>query len=906
MEKHITCTNCKKEVLPLPFCPHCGAFLKFRKEKDLASIGPYEIIKSIGRGGMGEVFLAYDTICGRKIALKKVRDDLKEYRQVYNRFLREARITSSLTHPAIIPIYTIHHDDNHTYYTMPFVEGSTLKAVLLDMREKDNSDGAIPYLIRIFLAICQAIAYAHSKSILHRDLKPENIIIGTYGEVLILDWGLAKLSGEQDLEEEVKIKTSSHSTLIGKVVGTIGYMAPERALGQPTTVSTDIYSLGVILYQILTLKLPFRRKNLEWFRENMKNEVLYDPIEVAPYRDIPKELSEIVLKCLAVSPEGRYQAVDELIKGIENYIEGKAEWFQVKELSIKTKGDWEFQEHILIAEHTAITRTAEISEWVKLMISKEPFADNIKIETEITPNMGCQGIGILFNIPEAHDREQLNDGYCLWISTDKSRAATLLRNSVEVLYAPDSFLEEGKKHLLTIEKIDNSIRFFINGVEQFNYIGRLPLIGTHVGVLARDTDFSLAALKVWVGSQNIMVNCLAVPDTFLAHKDYQKALSEYRRISYAFAGRAEGREAILRAGITLLEEGKAFNNSGNYELSLLEFERLKGTPGAPLEYLGKALVYEALQDVDEEVKCFELAYRRYPKHPLLHTLQDQILFRIVETSRSDRKAVYQFLLLALRYFPNPLEMPALNNIINYLKLHWEPIEFLPDDLKMVFSLSFWSHKNYILQEEAIKNPIASIVLLYALNEITLMHEVLNAFPLSSFLEERKFLAPFFADTFDKAAALIPDGINENFNYYIPLLDRALEEQKPGFVHKMLHNRPLTDALVGRKLWALLLEDNLKQAGELIHSIPQCKFFEDSSILYFLYGCWLLATEGQEIAMIHFNAVLEEPFPRSSTLAAHYLTGKLDASWYKKAFDFERWQLQRQLALVEMILKRAIK
>lgn len=835
-------------------------------------IGPYKVLKSIGKGGMGEVLLAYDTICERRIALKRIRLDLLEYKQVRNRFLREAHITSQLTHPAIIPIYAIHHHLEHSYYTMPFVEGNTLKAILRQSRdrekkgEKSETTGSIPYLIRIFLAICQAIAYAHSKGILHRDLKPENIIIGTYGEVLLLDWGLAKSIAEQEREESgVSVRTPHYSTLAGKVVGTVGYMAPERALGNPATKETDIYALGVILYQILTLKLPFSRKNLKAFKANMKKEILYDPIEIAPHRDIPKVLGQITLKCLAVNPENRYMSVDDLIRDVESYIEGRAEWIQIAELNIHNKNDWEFQEHILIAEHTAITRTAEISEWVKLMISKKPFAENIKIETSILPQEHCQGIGILFNVPENSERHQINDGYCLWISVD--HGTTLLRNSVEVLHLPEIQLSIGKKHQITIEKIDTMIKLSVDPREPFTYIGRMPISGTHVGILARDSCFDLEPLKIGIGSQNIMVNCLAIPDAFLAHKDYPKALSEYRRIGQAFAGRAEGREAILRAGITLLQ-------MDDYDAALEEFEKLHGTPGAPLEYLGKALVYEQLKDLDEEVKCFELAYRRYPNHPLLLTLQDQILFRLLESSKSDRKAVYQFLLLALCHFKDPLEIPSLNNLMNYLKLHWEPLEFLSKDPDIILTLGFWTHKNYILEERAKNDPLSSQVLLAALNETEL---ALDQLP------------PTFT------------------NEMILLLDKALDENRPEdvdlFLKKM--DAPNTPPLLARRLWAYLLLNDLEKSTALIESTSKELFFDDKSLLHFLYGCWLFATGKEEAAKAHWDGVFEVPFPRSSQIGSLYLTGKLGADWEKKAFDWEKWQLQRQIALFES-LKRPFK
>ncbi len=376
-----------------------------------------------------------------------------------------------------------------------------------------------------------------------------------------MDWGLAKLmESTKNGEDEMAMhpsQTPHHMTRIGKVVGTVSYMAPERAMGNPATVQSDIYSLGVILYQILTLRLPFKRGTLNEFREKMHLEELYDPIEVSPYRDVPKVLSRITFKCLSKDLGDRYLSVKELIHDLESYIEGRSEWFQAAQLDIFNKSDWEFQENVLIAEHVAITRSPEIADWVSLMVSKSSFSDTIMLEATVRFGEKGHGIGFLLGIPEASQRVHLNDGYCLWIGSEVNRSTKLLCSTVEVMHSPDLYLKRHEWYHLKIEKINNRLNFFIDGALQISYTSHLPLVGTHVGLLSRDADFSIKDLFVYTGSQNVMVNCLAVPDAFLAKKDFSAALSEYRRIGYSFPGRVEGREAMFRAGITLLEQARA-------------------------------------------------------------------------------------------------------------------------------------------------------------------------------------------------------------------------------------------------------------------------------------------------------------------------------------------------------------
>lgn len=914
-------------------------------------IGPYKILRSIGKGGMGEVFLAYDTICGRRIALKKIRPDLISHKQLNNRFLREARITSQLTHPAIIPIYTIQKSENKlAYYTMPFIEGNTLRQIISLAREQQSKGlkqdlfTAIPSLMRLFLSICQAVAYAHSKGVIHRDIKPNNIIVGHYGEVFILDWGLAKViaKGEENDDLLISEETAEHFsssqemmheiTHVGKVVGTVAYMAPERALGQPANFQTDIYALGVILYQLLTLHHPFHRGTLKEFRTIIGKEFVADPSEIAPYRDVPPILSRIVLKSLSFQPEMRHQTVNELIHELESYIEGRSEWFHIAKLDIYNKEDWEFQENVLLAEHMAITRGTDISDWVSLMISKASFADNTKIEAQICIGNKGHGVGFLLNVPETAQREHLNNGYCLWIGSDLDKSTKLLRSAVEVIYSPENFLERNVWYQIRIEKIENSIRFYLNNVLQFSYISYLPLSGTHLGLLSRDADFSIKDFIVYVGSQNIKVNCLAVPDAFLAHKDFSTALSEYRRIGYSFPGTAEGREALFRAGITLLEETRVCTNPTEKEIrsdkALEEFGKLHGTAGAPLEYLGKALVYQELGVFEEEIKCFELAFRRYPRHPLLPVLQEQLIHRMHETSRSHRIATYNLILLAVRYIPSDIANNNARRLFDSLKKHWEPLYFIEElDIALAseriqnqlfaIQVAFWLAKpdtiseciDEMLQEDQISLPAIcnALFTLIELEVIELAKKKLDQVS-NKFIEQKDLDLIHIAIYREQQRfySVIPYQLSrQDIRTAIYLMEEALHQHRPKDVHELYehlkkHDIPAQDFLSidCYNIWAFLQEKAWEMAEAIFHKYSLEQLTQESSLLHFLYGCWLYVTEGKEIAFIHFNSVLEIAYPRSWSLFSHFISSKDDAQqrWLQHAFAWEKRQLYQQMVL----------
>lgn len=920
------------------------------------SIGHYKIIKIIGSGGMGQVFLAYDTTCGRKIALKKIRTDLIQHQQLHNRFLHEARITSQLTHPAIIPIYAIHSENKVVYYTMPYVEGKTLKQLFATAHQYekkgeklDQIGASIPALIATFLSVCQAVAYAHSKGVLHRDLKPENIIVGPYGEVLILDWGLAKMISDSHLPtdslEELPEFDNAHTnnlTNIGKVVGTVAYMAPERAMGNPATLQTDVYALGVILYQILTLRHPFQRGSLKKFRENIHNESLYDPCELAPYRDVPRILSRITLKCLSKSLEERYKTVDDLITDLKIYLEGRSDWFQITELNINKKDDWEFQENVFLAEHVAITRGTEMSDWVSLMISNASFQENTKIEVQVRIGEHGHGIGFLLSIPEISERVHLNDGYCLWLSSDLHQSTKLLRSTLEVVHAPDIYLNRQEWYQVRIEKIDHNIFFYLNDVLQFSYISYLPLIGTHMGILSRDADFSLKNFFVSVGSQSLKVNCLAVPDAFLAHKDYNAALSEYRRIGYTFSGTAESREAMFRAGITQLERARSSaleNGQEAYELALEEFELLRNTPGAPFEYLGKALVYQSLKENEEEIKCFEIAYRRYPKHPLLPVLQEQIVYRMHESSHSDRKATYNFIFFTLRHLPEVCASNHAQKLFSSLKSHWEPLFFIEEtnsenlskqllDLSFALRIAFWLAKPFFLVEiidelstlpsvpcEAICNGLFCLIELGAweiaeekLGEVSLRENDSDSIKYAFDLIRVAILA--HKESLKRAQEVFlklkTEFTKASIRIGLHLMELGIKAHQYAHVHEiaeaLLASKTLSDDerlhINTVRVWTFLEEGNWSAAGEILQGYPLEDLTRETTLLHFLYGCWLYVIEGKEIAQIHFYSILEVSFPRSWTLFSHFIHAKREKkqAWLQNAFLWEKRQLYKQFAL----------
>lgn len=837
------------------------------------ALSHFKLIRSLGKGGMGEVFLAYDEICQREVALKRIRPDLLKYEAIHKRFLKEAKIAAALSHPSIIPIFSI----SESYYTMPYVEGKTLKQML-------TKDTPISSLLRIFLNVAQAIAYCHSKNVLHRDLKPDNIIVGKFGEVLILDWGLAQHIGEK--EESVEIPERPSLTRPGKVVGTLAYLAPERILEKEASFQTDLYSLGVILYQMLTLKIPFKRGDLATSKKMVGFEESIDPAEAAPYREIPSQLSLIVQKALKAVPEERYKNVSDLITDLENHIEGHPEWLLTEELYIKTKECWEFQENVLLAKHIAITRSTDVMEWALLMISKNSFGGNIRLKTSIKLRTGGNGIGFLLSIPPFGERKDLMDGYCLWIGSEKNPGLKLFKSNVEMLFVPDVFLKEEETEVIQIDKTDNRLRLFLGKHLCCDYTSISPFKGSHIGLICKDAHFEIEPLQVFTSSQNLTISCLSVADALLSAKKFPEALSEYRRIAHSFPGREEATEAIFRAGTALTEEAhltkKSKTKSHLFSLALEEFNKLHTKASGPLEYLGKSLVYKSMEQFDEEIKCLELAIRKYQKHPLLPRLIEHIIFRLHEAARYHRRAAYELTLLTLRLLPHVFESTDNQMLLHNLEKNWEPLPFL-EGKNPIIHLSFLLAKPLPLIESIENNQNASdaFFALLELRQITLLKE-------SPLIEIKQALLSHKV-SFKKA--LEQENLSPRARAYI--LQRAIDSQKSKEVLPFFDKK--TEHLHIR---ALLSLHKWKEAGELFETHPLEELTDENSPFYPLFICYLWATEGGKISKAHFSGFLETPYPRTSALLSYFLTKKitLKDKWFKQAFPYEKLCLYRDLAL----------
>lgn len=260
--------------------------------------GRYKIIERIGGGGMALVYKAQDILLNRNVAIKVLRQQFVHDEEFIRRFRREAQSAASLSHPNVVSIYDVGQEDEIHYIVMEYIEGNNLNEII-----KERAPLQVDEAVRIASQICDALDHAHHNQIIHRDIKPHNILIGRNGRVKVTDFGIARAV------------TSTTITQTGSVVGSVHYFSPEHAKGVATGEKSDLYSLGIVLYQMLTARLPFLGESPISVALKHLQEEFDEPREVNPL--IPQSVENVILKSMRKNPQERYQSAEEMMQDLE-------------------------------------------------------------------------------------------------------------------------------------------------------------------------------------------------------------------------------------------------------------------------------------------------------------------------------------------------------------------------------------------------------------------------------------------------------------------------------------------------------------------------------------------------------------------------------------------------------------
>jgi serine/threonine-protein kinase len=328
----------------------------------------YRVVNRLGKGGMGEVMQVRDEIVGREVALKRIRK-IEPSDRVVQRFLREASIQGRLEHPAIVPLYDIGRDPaGLPFFTMKKLTGTTLSKILAT----DRAEFTLQRLLRAFSEVCLAVEFAHVRGIIHRDLKPDNIVLGDFGEVYVLDWGVAKVVGESDAEfadvSSGSSEDNEHATIPGTAVGTPGFMPPEQVRGDvDVDARADVYALGCLLFQILTRSMlhPAGKAGLASAEAGIDAR----PSRRAPTLTIAPELDELCVHATHVDRNKRVQTARELGDRVQSFLDGD------RDVAMR---------HKLATDHLAKAQTAFAAGDDQRAIAMREASSAIALDPELT------------------------------------------------------------------------------------------------------------------------------------------------------------------------------------------------------------------------------------------------------------------------------------------------------------------------------------------------------------------------------------------------------------------------------------------------------------------------------------------------------------------------------------------
>ncbi len=282
------------------------------------------------KGGMGLLHAVFDQSLLRTLVRKTVRPSFGADRSAIGLLIEEAQITSQLDHPNIVPVHELGlTDDGSPFYTMKYVRGRDLNQVLAEQDPATRSDHDLYHLLQVFLKVCDAIAFAHSRGVIHRDLKPDNIMVGEFGETYVMDWGIAKLKGcarSSGRDHTMPALTRTQFLIEdddGQAVGTPGYMAPEQACGTAAAIDerTDVFCLGAILFEILTGQPPYHGETAQEVVALAQAGVVPRPEHLVGYA-LPRQLCDIAMKAMARSHRDRHQSATELGQEVEDFLQG--------------------------------------------------------------------------------------------------------------------------------------------------------------------------------------------------------------------------------------------------------------------------------------------------------------------------------------------------------------------------------------------------------------------------------------------------------------------------------------------------------------------------------------------------------------------------------------------------------
>lgn len=670
-------------------------------------IGQLEVLALLGRGGMGSVFLGYDALLDREVAIKVLAHSDSEIDHAVEaaRFLSEAVLTGRLNHGGIIPIYQIDHDPEvGYYYTMRYIQGRSLSQLLRLVRSGDREIGeefSTTRLLNIFLRVCEAVGFAHGNRIVHRDLKPANIMVTDFGEVLVLDWGLAKdlkpegsePSSHRSLTNEAherlrhgrKRRTTSTRIFLARekddrlsnssqrlqaikamaehkipelltrndeIVGTPQYLSPEQGAGaKDLSVGSDVYSLGVILYEILTGRLPVDAADpMEIVIKTVQGEIVSIQERPEAVR-VPKALVEMVSRALHRDPKQRYQNAGELAHDLSLYLEGRAPWRRIAHDEGKAdsaKALWKLD----TGEAQQADGAWKLAAESRLTCKHESLGD-FRCSLRMEPEAEQPEWTFALRIYDKQDGKDAGAHYEFRLGVVDRAFVELIRDGKRVLRRFDVRLQSGQSYDLRVDLEGDDLSLAVNGQKQLQYREFFPQTGGRVQVAVDSGAVQVSAFELLSRGAPLSLSFLALPDRQYRLGRFAEARELYRQLAQSHPDREEGLMAIFKAGLCSTELGDTQTAFG-------EFAHLEGTMFDYCCALGLARIGLLDGNIDWAWEALKNGYLRHRDHEIRMEMWFALLSLIESMGRDrDKERIERYRELLHDLNPVPLERAQL-------------------------------------------------------------------------------------------------------------------------------------------------------------------------------------------------------------------------------------------------------
>ncbi len=576
-------------------------------------IDGHTVVSRLGEGTAGEVFLARQPELDREVALKRPSNPHPTLEQAQT-FEMEARVTASLKHPGVITVYTMGRDvDGRRYYTMkPLTDGMSLDKILEGIRDdvaKILHEYTHNHLLEILQRTAETIAYAHSQEVTHLDITPRNIIIGEYGEVTVIDWGMGASSSGGSSGGSGQSRVSPHSGKLKLILGSPAYKAPEFLPGNTADVrfTADVYSLGAILYEILTGYPPYQGDNTREILTKVSEGELIPPEEITPEAGIDPVISDICVKSLNPDPDKRPSA-KEFAETLARYLRHESEMEE-----IVFSGEHPLKED----EWTPLTGnwTLENGEWITRAKSENILIWNVPVTGSF--RFTCEGwieehgeLSIIGHGPSMRAQEtDLYRGYFFQFGAEENTCTKLARHEHDVMAVPGMSIEPGRRYTLTMEYNDGWLQCFLDNKRIFTYRELFPFSGKTIGLYGWGKNVHFKPLNVQRQLWGISIPAIQLADDLMNTGLYRPAMMRYEQIAENVRHTLKRQEAILKKGICLDKLRKQ-------EEARKIFHSLYGTTFEPF-----AMAHEAKMEVNRKhnnqpekaVEIFSELMRRHPK-----------------------------------------------------------------------------------------------------------------------------------------------------------------------------------------------------------------------------------------------------------------------------------------------------